>query len=91
MFGAVAGASLDPGVPRDTQLCEEVQGHRADLGQQGQLSPGVLHHGLQPQADAEDWQLPRVHLIQQGAAVEIGRPSRARRQHDQIRRVGVEQ
>ena len=35
------------------------------FGQQRQLSSGVLHHGLQAQADAEDRQPPRVHLVEQ--------------------------
>ena len=46
------------------------------FGQQGQLSPGVLHHGLQAQADTEDGQVPRVQLIEQGRAAEVGGPSR---------------
>ena len=48
------------------------------LGEQAQLSPGVLHHGLQPEADTEHGQSPRVKLAEQAVAAEVAGLPRAR-------------
>ena len=61
------------------------------LRQQGQGAAGVLHHGLQAQADAEHRQVPRVDLVEQRRAAEVGRPPGTGRHDYQVRRIGVEQ
>jgi hypothetical protein len=47
------------------------------LGEQAQFSPGVLHHGLQPEADTERGESPRVKLAKQGVTAEIAGLPRA--------------
>ena len=47
------------------------------LGEQAQLSPGMLHHGLQPEADPERGESPGIELAEQGVAAEIAGLPRA--------------
>ena len=63
----------------------------AGSGSRDSVAARVLHHRLQAQADAEDRQVPRVHLVEQRGAAEVGRPPRPGRHDHQVRRVGVEQ
>src|SRR3984885_7214120 len=54
------------------------------LRQQRQLTARVLDHRLQPKADAEHGQPPRVELGQQLVALEVGRAAWSWREHDEV-------
>src|SRR5690349_9880932 len=61
------------------------------LIERGQPTPEILDDGLQSQADAESRNTALDKGSHQLRAIEVGRPSRPRRQHDEIRVVQVEQ